>query len=1655
MHQIPLDLLTNEILSNFVGMENGHCVRIDFLQIQEALEVCENIAQRKIIDPLNVYVLSTEHNQTSDNDFFITIDKAIELRNRKQGRLCLFIPADSMDAAFSSLSNSFAVLDGRKLHDIVLRRLKARLPGEMQSKVQEVFNQFRSLKVSKDWQMDFVCAALDRVQRGEEELIGLDLWHVGLIVDARPDFADFLVGNRQCVQDLARPGKFHSAIRERVQGLGVDTNTVTKLTHFFQHKTMQNVPEWSKELLQEHFTYDRWIFPQKDHSDIRQVMILPFLDNAGNVEKNCKLKQPDNTSGSLFAHCGKKETMVVRWKCDPPKPKNLSRWRVEIVPFSDELELEDGIELFSRLIPGHRSTLTIKLDLELEEMLDFSVVVHVTPIDATGNDIKDHDSGETIFGVSDEFYIVPETGGSTPPLPPRESRISVPTIAYGRLDEAMRTREGAINEVEPQWSNKDLKYFSMKVGDRHVLNIGLSGVLRSLEKKVISNSQSGGIFVLKIDEMSEVTSDEFLSYAIKDNSSDTWSPFWKARENFFARLRRDESRDVIEAAVWTPELAGAAIRYAQTYNELLQNLIQYSTSREELLEALSLDSVLIRIQEGEKVAEEALVTLPTHPLRAAWIAGYTQLLRKWEEALLELPVRERKNAVDMDAIRLLMPTNVPAFSFHIASSSTSPFVFFQNLRFFHGVHLPAAAPDPHRRFGDIAIILGAELDQVPIGDIQPEKLVKHLRDFLDMHPYANPLVTTLINPDRGEFFAEALKILLQQKAVNDNDDTMPELPKFHITSYVEDERKSTVQALEHIRQVQFEGLYSNSTDYFLPSLTTTLRHIGQLAHESLPDAHIAIVTDFTRPVVSALLPSTDEQNEARSFALYGLINRFVPQFAQEEDGFVWRYHIVSENGKPVEKHPVRPQYSDVLVELQTTLLSAGGKLLSGDAQARPVLEVRLEAERRRLLERLHNNSNWVITLDRFFALDYYDSPHAPGLSNVARKYVLDYSPEFAEGLGHRMMVTTSWHEEIGSLLRQAMEEQGFEAIEESVSRLLHYLKTVSGSLALQALESTTNASAAVGLGVVTAWLQKEKRLGSAVLLPVDLHPRLFSKSGSNHAEKGERRCDLVLVTLKRNIVEVTFIEVKWRRGRAAIEPLAEDMVLQMESTKQAMEYRFFSKDRIDGALQRSYLANVLRFYFERSRRYQLFDPKIEALFLENLTKLEKDTLDFRASYEGYIVSLDSEAKKRFEIKDAKIRVLTVADFDQLPDFHVSSAQSQIFLEGKSSLEQDVDVYIAEEDGALDQDMQIEEEVNQEESLVAIAGENLSDEVIIPLGTSTSGTVDWKPSTKGSPHLFIVGISGQGKSWATLRLLSELGRQGVPSLVLDFHGQFADDQGYFVKAVHPTVLDAAAGLPFSPFESVSGTGPDSWKANTYAIADIFSYVVGLGDIQQDALYQAIRDAYREKGFEETSLAEHEYPTLEEVSAQLEKQEKGRHGNNVAARCRSLLEMDLFRPVKGTADLLALIRQGLVIDLHNVYIEKQQLAAGAFVLRKLYKDMFFWGPTERIRLAIVLDEAHRLARDTTLPKIMKEGRKFGIAVIVASQGIDDFHPDVLENAGTKIIFRTNYPQSKKIAGFIRARHGQDIVPQIEQLGVGTAFVQTPEMQYSVKVHMSLLE
>lgn len=1652
--------LADLIVAKLDGTIAGHCVRVNYLQVAEAEDICRHLDRKRRgpLADLRVHVLSTD--PRVDDPIFITADRAIELRNRKSGRLCLFVPPDLVDATASSLGNSFAAIDGRELLREALgavRRGFDETARQLFQSIQQVVA--RSAWVSNDDRLDLALVTAQRQDRGELEQLGLELWRVGLITDARPDFTTYLGANLDMMRKLALPRRVGASYRERIASLGVTDKTARELEGFFARRALHDVRQWSRDLIEAGLTLDTWeSLDDPIARDLETLHVRPFTDANGTVLKPTRLRQKDGAGGALFAHVGPKERIVIFWDTEPRKTPNVAAWRVELVPAeSDPDDDAMAFDLPTRQVKGDKRRADLTLDIELGEMASSAFRARVTPVSEAGVEIVRE--GEPIVALSDEFYLLP-ANDNDPEVTTGTRRRTVGTLAEGRLVAALEGNTSELVLEAPQWTvSNEIAYFSMRVQPRTELTLALSPLLLELERRTLATPRDGGRWHLTVDEVIPAVVDNVQRLAPPGDDDGVWLDFWRARRSFFDRIRKDEPRDVLEAADWTNEQLNAAIRYAQTYQALLD-----AVEPDALQDALSIDTLAVRLDRGSGEADVAAVVLPTHPLRAAWFAVHASLLRAWESGILSR-ARNRSQSVDRQLLSGLSPANTPPFAY--TTDRREPFLFFQNLNTFHSVNFPAGIPDPMRHYLDVALILGFGDLGREVHERRPEIVGQQLERYRESHPYADPMVISLINPDQGDFLAGAIEEMVRRKRPSDDESETNLMPALDVTGYVVDGRSASLRVLDRFRDRHEERRTEVHTDALLPALATTIRSLDAFDAESVRPAHIAIAADLTRPRVGTIGAPAADAAGGGSLSLYGLIARFTGELVASAGTIAWHHRIVPDPALRGDPHPAGPRFGDVLIETHSRLLHAGGRLLASDKalETTPVVEVSVDAHSAALLERLHATADWVITTDRFFGVEYYDSPHESALTELAQKHVIDYAPEFADGLSHRTIVTTAWRDEISLQFRRAMDDLGFSAVDRSVRSLLHYLKIASGRLVLQAAQPTTTGAAAVSLGAVLAWLRAHGRLANAVLVPVDPHTELFSLPREAARAGERRRCDLVLFTLRRGIVEATFIEVKWRRGEAGnFESLANDMHVQMRLTADAVAKRFFNPDRIDGPLQRAHLANVLRFYCRRAARYGLLDPAAEATFLGHVNQLERSGLAFRPAFEGFIVSLDRPATRPLVQGDLTVRLLTAQDFEEIDPLLLPSppAADGVPPDNRGGQQNNVDTATGHQstlkpasdpptDASAVDDCVVDgsDAVPADDSTPA----EPCSEADIVLAQALSGPVVWQPRVSGSPHLFITGIPGQGKSWTIMRILMELARYQIPALVFDFHGQLGDGSNPYAQRARPTVLDAAAGLPFSPFECDATSMATGWRATALGIAEIFGSVCGLGDIQRDALYQCVRDAYITLGFEDAgSGGTLSYPTLTEILWRIEQAEGQQRTQNLAARLRPLLEFDIFRPpAEPQTSLIAAIQQGLVIDLHQLPSEMLQTMAGAFVLRKIYRDMFRWGMADRIRLVIVLDEAHRLARDVSLPLIMKEGRKFGVAVVVASQGIGDFHPDVLNNAGTKIAFRANHLESRRIAGFFRGAKGQDLVQILEGLGVGSALVQTPTMTTAVRASM----
>jgi DNA phosphorothioation-dependent restriction protein DptH len=1665
-----IEHLADLVLKRLTGAAAGHCVRINYLRADEAQSVCEHIREHRCgeIPDLHVYLLAARGSDPVD-DVSITADRAIELRNRKVGCLCLFVPSDLIDATASSLGNSFAEIDGRQLHRQALDRVRNGL-GE------EALQRFRAINAeltnttwaSDDDKLELAFNIAEREHVGELDQAGFDLWRVGLITDARPNFADYLGDNRNFVRKLARPQRLSAPYRDRIQSLGVTDETATRLEEFFAHRALHDVRSWSHALIDAGLTLDQWALADApSDSDLESVEVRSFTKADGSVVTQTKLRQKDGPGGALHTSTGKGRKITVFWDTTPKKPREVGGWLIEMVP--SELDADNDaiamLDLPSRQVRGHLSRTDIKLDdLATEDLPQTGFRIRVTASDAHGSEMKNSE-GNPIAALSDEFYLAPD---DEPELSTSTRRRTVDTLAFGRLEAAIESKSGQLEFESPSWvESGESKYFSIKAYPRTMLNIELSKLLMDIQVWTLAEPTFGGQWYLHVDETVPVTdASQIKSIELRNKEHEAWNAFLRARRTMFERIRKHESRYVIEAAEWKIDQLNGALNYAQAFASLLETLPE-----SDLPAALSIDTLHLRIDRTGP-HEDAVIVLPTHPLRLVWFAVHASLLHAWERELLDLDAG-RKQAVDLDLLRELVPLNVPPFVF--SAHDHQPYVFFRTLNAYHGVAFPPETSDPVRRLSDVGTVLGVRTSDHSEDQRHPQYLGKQLQRYRDGHSYADPLVLSIVNSDHGEMLAGGIREMLREDLrQNDDDDESPVLPSIDVTAYVTGDRIARLSGIETLR-TEFNSRGTRiATDALRPALSTRIRTIGSLTDAAVESSHVSLVVDVTRPgIVPVSESALNASDTTASLSLYGLVSRFLGTFRAGSDAVNWNYLVVPWDTARSDPHPEGPRFGKILPETMAGYLRAFGRCLApGSTETMiPSVNVAIDTPTQQFLERLHRTSDWVITIDRFFGVEYYDSPKDAALGEISQKHLIDYSPEFSDGLGHRTIVTTVWRDEINVLLRRALEELGFAAVDRSVRTLLHHLKLISGRLALQAASPTTTGTAAMSPSAVIKWLSAQGRLANSIVIPVDHHQGLF-RSGTRGAE-GQRRCDLVLVGFRRGIVDATFIEVKWRRGATgSLEADADEMRVQMDVTARAFRDRFFNEKRVDSALQRANLANTLRFYGRRSVRHGLIGPKAWANMTSHIEALERTNVDLRVTHEGFIVNLDRHRTTPMVEGDTTIRVLTAEDFEEISPELVGGTCVQQDTDSEATTEPDPPVSapapvdgtgtVAEDDGEVDKPVDqtahndAERHDDDRVEIDEQTKEGGPSEISVSLGTSISGDVTWRPGVAGSPHLFITGIPGQGKSWTIINILNQLAEHGVPALVFDFHGQFGEDGSDYVKTAQPRVINAAYGLPFSPFETDESSLRTNWLSTAMGVSEIFEYVCNLGEIQRDVLFRCIRDAYKSFGFDENTSSVSTYPTLENVLNRLERMERETRTQNLTARLRPLFEMDIFHhDLEDQSDLIETILNGLVIELHELPSETLQLMASAFILRKVYRDMFRWGVANRLRLVIILDEAHRLARDITLPKLMKEGRKFGVAVVVASQGLADFHPDVVSNAGTKIAFRANHNESRKIAGFFRMRTGQDGSGVLESLQVGQALVQSPEMETAVRTQMASLQ
>ena len=1614
------DGVAREVRSRLADVRPGHCARIDGVAGAESVDLVS--ALRLAWPDADIFALVEDSNLSLSE--VISTEDAIGLRNRKIRPLLLVVPSSASHAA-SSLDNSFEAISYLTLLEAVAKSFQSELAdSDVADALSATWKQIKANAAAEDWARFLA----ELIEQPDMETWARNLWRVGLVPDLGEDPLSRLESNRQAVRSISRPRKAIATIVERLVNAGVREDPIReRLALFFERQpTLTEPRSWTQRLLAEEagvLTFEQWPLVETVASHLESVTIKPFIDEDGVLDKACKLRAGPDGVAICDVPVDGTGTVVLQWKTDPPKLDKdvLAKWLLEVVP-PEDLRSEDAVLLGSVRAPGDRRRATVKVSASEEDLsAGRRFVVRLRAETADGQYLQ-LSSGEDVDFDSQEFDV--ET--ILEAVEPTERSANVGSIPEGTLLAAI---DGLDNRTEEQGAwDLERSVFSLRLGGRRIIKMQVAATIVALQRRAVDSGNVGAFFTGAAGASGPPSPDEFTSHEF-----DLPATLKDKRARVMTLFKGREIRDTAEVVDWDEELAEAVSSYVSTYRRTMDN-----AKGEDAIRLAQLDTVNMSVATQHGTVTGVLV-LPIHPLRLEWIRKHDALFREWANALAEYPKAGRPQLVDSRLIARVLPVNLP---FVLPNNYGEANVYFDELTFGSAMYIPPDTKEPESAVVSLAQAFGVNR-RTQRNSVTAGHLSERLSAYVTAHPGGVGLRLLALDPGQGDLIADALVSFLGSDLEDDDLDEgvdQPDLPIIDLIAYAD--RASFARPLGALQQVQqrLRNLSRRSPLTFLtPPLGLSRRSLHRLNSDK-EESHVGIVQSAAAGEIQI---ASDEMDRAPS--LEGLLVPATSQTLASEAGFsIATGAATLSRGAGAEEITAAHRSHQALV----------ARSLNDSADGLPVLVTAIGVNEREQIQAMHERADWVVTIDRQVGVGLY-SGHA--LSDDNSTFILDYAPDFIDGMGDRLTVTTTHGVEVEKIIGQALEDLDVHILGRLPEQVLSGLSWVSGRLALRLLNDTTLAREAVSLAALMMHFRDRGELNDAIVIPVDAHPEIFGAS-SRETDQNARRCDLLIIRLGPRSFKIELIEVKARRKAQLPQALADAIADQLLSTQDLLQRKLFRGEspRIDASLQWARFAGLLHFYADRSASNGFIDQgRIEEVH-RFIDRIEAQQEAASISLRGFVVSLSGNAGFPKKVRGVPITVLTNAELGKLGFTTMMGAEAE-------SAENIGDPVQAEESSTGEPSVGMPESESPEsasspadegesspagnvmEEEVAEGGDTASvpREVTVHLGVDANEEpVDWTVSTKGSPHAFILGIPGQGKSVTTRRILNEFEAQGLPALVVDFHGDMArrPPQG-------AQVIDASDGLPFSPFE-MDASLPNAVNQASWEIAEILSIVFSLGEIQRNSVYAALQGAYSAA---QLDGGDHSLPTMDGFVQALVEAEGAARGRNARARLTPLTDFGLFSD-EGDRSLHSAYIHGAVIDLSRLGLEQVQLAASAFLLRKVYNDMFQWPQHAGMRLAIVVDEAHRLARDVTLPRLMKDGRKYGVSVVVASQGVEDFHQQVLENAGSKVVFRTNYPASKKVAGFLRARGAQDLTERIEQLGVGQAYVSTPEHVGARKTYMS---
>ncbi len=1645
-HQEMAQAVYKHLRDFLLTKERNHCQRVEYLPREVMVMTCKKLLEDMELKAHDVeaFILTDQVKESYE----IESGALIEKRNRESfGVLVAFIPQGLRLPAEDSYDiHTFKTYDLTGVLRAHCKTILAGLPDPIQSIARTIMDQSAVKRQSVDRQMKYLLALREDGTGWEEA--GAYLYLVGLIPDLKLDEEGVetrIDRNYYCVEEVSNPDRtILQSIEKLVTKYGLkpeENNMALNLIRFFRERNATETDKWLKEILMDStwrslLSFDKWSF--KDiATDKIEIHLQPLEDpKTGTLAKGLT-KEGSN----LVASTSPANPVHIKWETNPRNPDELGHYLVTVVRDTDDENSEE--ELLRRIVKKGRSTLKLSLkDVELEEGESCAAKIVIYAKDTAGLTL-DKDESES-------FYI---EGGITIE-PPKKTIKKIRNRAEAFLYAAHKHHK-TIEIDSENWEEGNPKLYRLKLKNRDIYRIVINSVLYDIEQRNITDPMNGGAWRIDARNVPFLKAGDLQPVPIDCHNVPFLARFFEVRKSLFQSFLDCDAFGVVET-LDLRAFSSLIEDYAVAYRDILDDVclrLQATESDGDINNVLSLfqtinhlDTVHIRLGTPDDEGE-AVLLCPTHPLRLLWLLQYQNLLFYWADSLNGLTEEEVNRLLNPEKITKITSLNIPSA---ISLGHGEIFVNSDNLDLYWSIFPKSNTKDIRKLNSYIFKLLNIKDSNGHITTITPEQIADKLWRYLKYHPYVTTLKLNVINPGDGLVLLNAIRLLQA-------DDDLKEM-NYDVAFYGDMRYEMMGNAFDHLTEenLSAEGMEKDVDEELLrpnpnplfPKLLFSKKKMKEIdwPNSSVNEGHLSMVIDrfatkvLTRPVGQGV----------ESFSLHNLLAEYRTTFDLKGDMVTWSRKIIPNQNSEIRETEnwacLIFEISDRMSRLSSCFFNWGKTL-----NEVPAVQLELSAVDKYIINQVHENSDWVLTIDRNFGIEYFDNPR----KSSGNSYLIDYTPEFLDGVGHRLIVSTYWLSEIEGLIRDGLKKMGIPGTGFHAVHILDILKSISGKLALKLINNPKDAREIIGLALTRLILEEQGDLAHSILIPIDSHISLFTEHKRQVHDETLRlqRSDLLMVGFDQNAMKLHLIEVKFRSGAGAGEEysLKEQIVSKNEDTQKVIESLFqpkIDKDRFDRDIQNHELGRLLEFYLERCIRHGLIQENSpdEKMILTGISEVICN--DFHIDFEkvGYIFNLQGVSKAPENYKGNTIHVIGKDKISQLFDIDEDEIEPQQ-EEASEAVASEPDTKKGEKEekpsgdtqtgnftetektktirvtaAGSDEDKEtkkeIESEAGKEVKTTVSAAQKTDIQIYLGKNSDSGKAVYWNPFSQApkklsNQHILIVGTTGAGKTQTASAFIDSLCEKNVPAIIFDFQGEYMDaelkDAGgqTFLLRTNARVVDASDGIPINPFEVPMDrltNKKQNYQKVVYQVAASLKRIFGLGDIQHAELRDAINQAYAVKGFisGKKDTWQNAPPSVTDVWSILK--EKERVGSatvrNLNLRIEPLFATGIFQDEGGDLTFNDILGHTTIVRLSNLATPELMVAVSRFMLQKIYSDMLAKGPTNQIRVFAVIDEAHKLSYDETLTELVREARKYGVGLLLASQSPKDFDRVAFDLVGTKI-------------------------------------------------------